>query len=81
MKKLILWPKSEDITHINYHYSQFGEVVDYLNKKLNNSIIAIDCDVQDKDIVKTIKDNEVTKVAMIVNYENAKNSFELVKSL
>lgn len=28
-KYLIMWPKSQEITHINYHYTQFGEVVDY----------------------------------------------------
>lgn len=81
MKGLIIWPKSEEISHINYHYSQFGEVIDYLAKKMDNNIIAIDFDVQDKDIIKIIEDNGIKKIAMNVNYENAKNSFELAKSL
>ena len=81
MKSLIIWPKSENISHINYHYAQFGEVVDYLNKKTDNSIIAVDCDVQDVDIIEIIKTNGITKVIMQVNYENARNSFNLAQKL
>ena len=28
---LIIWPKSKETVHINYHYTQFGEIIDYLD--------------------------------------------------
>ena len=43
---LIVWPKSEDVVHINYHYTQFGEIIYYLHKHIERSISSIDCDVQ-----------------------------------
>ena len=30
-KYLVVWPKSEEVSHLNYHYTQFGECIDYLN--------------------------------------------------
>ena len=33
-KYLVIWPKSSNVVHINYHYTQFGEYIDYLNNKL-----------------------------------------------
>lgn len=74
-KYLVVWPKSEDVVHINYHYTQFGEYIDYLDKFFPGQIVGIDCDIQDEDIVKIIKKNEINKVIMQVNYENAQNAF------
>ena len=76
-KYLIIWPKSEDIKHINYHYTQFGESIDYLKKYFPNQIIALDCDIDNKDIIEFIRENKITKVVMQINYENAKNAFDM----
>ena len=38
---LIVWPKSEDVVHINYHYTQFGEVVDYLINMLKVVLVQL----------------------------------------
>lgn len=78
---LIVWPKSEDVVHINYHYTQFGEVVDYLNKHVEGSISAIDCDVQDIDVYKYIEQHNISKVALEVNYENARNAFVMAERI
>ena len=78
---LVIWPKSEDIIHINYHYTQFGESIDYLKKFFPKQIIALDCDIDNKDIITYIKDNNVKKVIMQINYENAKNAFEMCESI
>ena len=43
---LVVWPKSKDVVHINYHYTDFGEIVDYLNWVFPNQVIAVDNDVQ-----------------------------------
>ena len=50
-KCLVVWPKSATVVHINYHYTQFGEIIDYLQNKLPEQIIALDCDVENKDII------------------------------
>ena len=79
---LIVWPKSEDVVHINYHYTQFGEVVDYLNKHVEGSISAIDCDVQDIDVYKYIEQHNISKVALETPIysaaSNLLNSFVLI---
>lgn len=76
-KYLVIWPKSESVVHINYHYTQFGEYVDYLNNVFPNQIVALDCDVEYKDILDFIEKNKVKKIAMQVNYENAQNAFKM----
>ncbi len=82
---LIIWPKSEDIKHINYHYTQFGESIDYLKKYFPNQILAVDCDVNsdtnNKNIISYIKDNNIEKVVMQINYENANNAFEMCDNI
>lgn len=80
-KYLMVWPKSEDVMHINYHYTQFGECVDYLEHFFPGQMVAIDCDVQEQNIVEYIKKNNISKVIMQVNYENAKNAFEMCNSI
>lgn len=78
---LVVWPKSKDIVHINYHYTDFGEMVDYLNRIFPNQIVAVDCDVQKQDVLKLIKEKGISKVAMMVNYENAENAFRLTDDI
>lgn len=79
---LIIWPKSKEVVHINYHYTDFGEIVDYLNQVYPGQIFAIDCDVGDiKDINKIIKDYDIKKVAMMVNYENVDNAFDMAEEI
>lgn len=80
-KFLIIWPKSSDVMHINYHYTQFGEVVDYLKKHMTDQIIAVDCDVEDANITDIINNIDIKKVAMNVNYENARNAFILADEI
>ena len=84
-KFLVVWPKSDGVVHINYHYTDFGEIVDYLQGVFSDKIVAFDCDIQQEDILDIINQNNVTKVAMMVNYENVKNictalEFEFSKS-
>lgn len=80
-KYLVVWPKSESVVHINYHYTQFGESVDYLKKFFHEKIIALDCDIDNKNITEFIEENNVSKVIMQVNYENAKNAFEMCNQI
>ena len=80
-KCLVVWPKSETVVHINYHYTQFGEIIDYLQNKLPEQIIALDCDVENKDIINIIDVNNITKVIMQVNYENAQNAFKMCEKI
>lgn len=78
---LVMWPKSSDVIHINYHYTQFGEIIDYLKKHMQNQIIAIDCDVQNYSIMDIINDKSIKKVVMNVNYENVSNAFKLADEI
>lgn len=81
-KNLLVWPKSDETIHINYHYTQFGEIVNYLNKMLpNNQVEAIDEDISEQDVVRYIVENNIEKVILQVNYENAHNSFILAKKI
>lgn len=45
-----------------------------MNKKFPNQILAIDLDI---DLNEYIKNNEIGKVAMQINYENSKNAFDI----
>lgn len=44
-KYLLVWPKSKEVTHINYHFSQFGEYITYLEKLFPNQILYKDGDI------------------------------------
>lgn len=76
-KYLVVWPKSGDVVHINYHYTQLGECVDYLERVFPGQIIALDCDIEDIDVNEFIQKNGIKKVIMQVNYENAQNAFKM----
>lgn len=80
-KYLVVWPKSKDVVHINYHYTDFGEIVDYLSQVFPNQVLALDCDVEKYDIAKIINHFGIDKVAMMVNYENVSNAFKLAKKI
>ena len=80
-KYLVVWPKSEEVMHINYHYTQLGECVDYLDKFFPGQIVTLDCDINNEDIIKFIKENGIKKVIMQVNYENAQNAFGMCNSI
>ena len=78
---LMIWPKSTDVIHINYHYTQFAEVIDYLDKRVDRKIEVIDEDIHNLNIIDFIRKNEVRKVVMQVNYENAMNAFKLADEI
>lgn len=80
-KYLVVWPKSEEVVHINYHYTQLGECVDYLNNFFPEQIVTLDCDVNAEDIAKVIEENKIKKVIMHVNYENAQNAFNMCEDI
>jgi len=80
-KYLVVWPRSEEITHINYHYTQLGEVVDYLDKFFPGQIVTLDCDISDENIIQFIRENKIKKVIMQVNYENAQNAFYMCDNI
>ena len=77
----MIWPRSENVTHINYHYTQFGEIVDYLNSVTENQVIALDCDIETNDITDIIEKNSVSKIIMNVNYENAMNALKMAQEI
>ena len=62
---LIIWPKSKETVHINYHYTQFGEIIDYLDWKADDEIKVIDEDIQTEDVIQLIRENRITKVIII----------------
>lgn len=78
---LMIWPESKEIVHINYHYTQFGEIIDYLDKKIKDKIKVIDEDIHKEDIINFIKENNISKVVRHLNYENAENGFKLGKKI
>ena len=89
-KSLLIWPKSKNVTHINYHFSQFGEYIPYLESKTNNKIIYKDGDVYKynecgysdiSDILELIKKEKIKKVIMKIEYENAGNSKNLIEAI
>ena len=79
---LVIWPRSKGVVHINYHYTDFGEIVDYLNSVFPNQVYALDCDIYNvEDVSKSIKDFGIKKVAMMVNYENIQNAFKMAEDI
>ena len=80
-KYLVVWPKSDSVVHINYHYSDFGEIVDYLNNKFPEKVIALDQDISNENVIDFIKKNRVSRVAMMVNFENVENAFGIADEI
>ena len=81
-KFLVIWPKSKEVVHINYHYTDFGEIVDYLNGVFPNRVIALDCDIYNiQDISQLIREEKISKVAMMVNYENVQSAMKMAEQI
>ena len=87
-KYLLVWPKSKEVKHINYHFSQFGEYITYLEKIFPNKIIYRDGDIKgeysyvdENEIIDLIKRENITKVVMHICYENAGNSKDLIDKI
>ena len=80
-KYLVVWPKSDSVVHINYHYSDFGEIVDYLNNKLPEKVVALDQDISNENVIDFIKKDRVSRVAMMVNFENVENAFNIANEI
>ena len=57
------------------------EKIDYLNNFFPNQIKGLDYDIEQCDINEFIRENNVKKVIMQVNYENAKNAFEMASKI
>lgn len=87
-KYLIIWPKSKEVTHINYHFSQFGEYITFLEQKFPNKIIYKDGDISgncgynhNSDILDLIERENIKKVVMQITYENAGNAKDLIDEI
>ncbi len=86
-KYLIIWPDSGLSTknnHVNapYHFIHLGEVVNYLNKKLDNSVDVLDIEASQTEFPSFMKqtiDNEYDSVALFLNSENLYNGLKLVE--
>ncbi len=81
MNCLFLSAKSAPVTHINYHYTQFAEVIDYIKRNVTKNIISKDLDVEDFNLEETLIEENISKVVMYVNYENALMSFALAEEI
>lgn len=84
---LILWANTSTVRHINYHFTQFGEICDYLDKKFQYEIEMLDADMLNMDLSKITKflvKQEYKAIAMYVTTENIRQSIniaELVKEI
>lgn len=78
---MLLWPKSDSIIHINYHYTQFGEVVDYIKNNVTPNIIVKDLDVEEFNLEELFIKENIDKIIMHVNYENVQSSFQLANKV
>lgn len=88
MKKfLMLWANTTTVRHINYHFTQFGEIYDYLEKVFPQDIDILDADMENLDltnITKILLKNEYKAIAMYVTTENLRQSIniaELIKEI
>ena len=85
-KYLIIWPDSGLTTkanHVNapYHFIHLGEVVNFLNKRLDNSVDVLDIEashIEFPEFIKQIIDVKYDSVAMYLNTENLYNALKLV---
>ena len=79
---LILWANTSTVRHINYHFTQFGEICDYLDKKFQNEIEMLDADMLNMDLSKITKflvKQEYKAIAMYVTTENIRPGFKRKK--
>lgn len=87
-KYLMIWPKSKEVTHINYHFSQFGEYIAYLEKRFPNQILYRDGDIRGefgyqerREILDLIKEENIGKVVLQITYENAGEAKDLIEEI
>lgn len=83
MKKyMIMCAKASTVAHINYHFTQFGKIVDYLDKLFPNKILAIDYETLNFNLLQAIKQiikYKLEYVCMYVTTENLRNSILFAK--
>lgn len=87
-KYLLVWPKSKEVTHINYHFSQFGEYITYLEKLFPNQILYKDGDISGQygyedqnEILELIRQEKIGKVVLQITYENAGEAQDLIEKI
>ncbi len=87
-KYLMIWPKSKEVKHINYHFSQFGEYITYLEERFPNKVVYRDGDINgeygyhnDSEIIELIQKENIKKIVMHISYENAGNSKNLIEKI
>ena len=83
---LLIWPRSQGVKHINYHFSQFGEYINYLEKELSKKVFYRDGDIKGEygydDVTRLlsfIREENIKKIVMHIDYENAGNSKDLIE--
>lgn len=84
---LMIWPNTITVRHINYHFTQFGEIYDYLERKFPKRIDVLDADMLNLDLTKITKillENNYKAIAMHITTENLRQSIsisELIKEI
>lgn len=84
---LILWANTSTVRHINYHFTQLGEIVDYLEKIFPEEIDILDADMENLDLLQVTKrllKSQYKAVAMYITTENLRQSInisELIKEI
>ena len=87
MKKdfLFIWADSGLSTksnHVNapYHFVHLGEIIDYIQKKLDEKIDLLDIEAEQiefQDVMKKIIENQYKAIAFYANTENLQNTIKL----
>lgn len=76
MKKfLLLWTNTTTVRHYNYHFTHFGEIYDYLDKKFPNEFDALDADILNYDINDVYKEILKQRYEVIVMYVTTENAY------
>lgn len=79
---LMIWPNTTTVRHINYHFTQFGEIYDYLQRKFPKKIDLLDADMLNLDLTKITKvllKNKYKVVAMYITTENLRQSISIAE--
>ncbi len=82
---LFIWADSGLSTksnHVNapYHFVHIGEVMDYVEKNINEQVDLMDIEAEQtefQDIMKKIMDNNYKGIAFYINTENLQNTIKL----
>lgn len=82
---LFIWADSGLSTksnHVNapYHFVHFGEIIDYIEKKIKEKIDLLDIEAEQtefQDIMKKIMCNNYKAIAFYINTENLQNTIKL----